>query len=84
MTLLVTRVTDFFVWRHKRDLPYPHWIYWIVDGYVPAKDIIPKNPYRVFLRYRLVKYRENTDRCRTEILNRNANMFGFGSGDAAR
>ena len=31
----------------------------IVDGYVPAKDIIPKNPYRVFLRYWLVKYREN-------------------------
>ncbi len=36
----------------------PHWI---IDGCVPTKDIIPKHPYRVFLRYRLVKYRENTD-----------------------
>jgi len=48
----------------------------IVDGYVPAKDIIPKNPYRVFLRYRLVKYRENTDRYRTEIQNRDATLVG--------
>jgi len=31
----------------------------IVDGHVPTKDIIPKNPYRVFLWYRLVKYQEN-------------------------
>jgi hypothetical protein len=27
----------------------------IIDGYIPAKDIIPKNPYRVFLQYQLVK-----------------------------
>ncbi len=46
----------------------------IVDGYVPAKDIIPKNPYRVLLRYRLVKYRENTDRFRTEIPNWDATL----------
>ncbi len=31
-------------------------------NYVPAKIIVPKNPYRVFLRYRLVKYQENTNR----------------------
>ena len=46
----------------------------IVDGYVPAKDIIPKNPYRVFLRYRLVKYRENTIQYRTEIPNQDATL----------
>jgi hypothetical protein len=38
-------------------------------NYVPAKIIVPKNPYRVFLRYRLVKYRENTNRYQTEIPN---------------
>ena len=46
----------------------------IVDGYVPAKDIMPKNPYRVFLWCRLVKYRENTNRYRTEIPNRDATL----------
>jgi hypothetical protein len=30
-------------------------------NYVPAKIIVPKNPYRVFLQYQLVKYQENTN-----------------------
>jgi hypothetical protein len=46
----------------------------IVDGYVPPKDKIPKNPYRVFLRYWLVKYRENTIRYRTELPNQDATL----------
>ena len=44
----------------------------IVDGYILP---IPKISYQVFLRYRLVKYRENTDRYRTEIPNRDATLF---------
>jgi len=41
---------------------------------VPTKDLIPKDPYRVFLWYRLVKYREKTERYRTEIPNRDATL----------
>ena len=46
----------------------------IVDGYVPAKDLIPKNPYRAFLWYLLVKYWENTNRYWTEIPNQDATL----------
>jgi hypothetical protein len=35
---------------------------------------VVKRPDRVFLWYRLVKYRENTDRYQTEILNRDATL----------
>jgi hypothetical protein len=42
---------------------------------VPAKCTIPKRTNQVFLRYRLVKYRENTDRYQTEIPNRDATLL---------
>jgi hypothetical protein len=42
---------------------------------IPAKIIVPKNPYRVFLWYRLVKYRENTNQYQTEILNRDTTLL---------
>jgi hypothetical protein len=36
---------------------------------VPVKCTIPKRPDQVFLRYRLVKYRENTNQYQTKIPN---------------
>jgi hypothetical protein len=39
---------------------------------VPAKCTILKRTNRVFLRYRLGKYREHTNRYRTEIPNQDA------------
>ncbi len=41
---------------------------------VPAECTIPKRTNRVFLRYRLGKYQENTNRYRTEIPNRDATL----------
>ncbi len=47
-------------------------------NYVPAKIIVPKNPYQVFLWYRLVKYQENTNQYRTKIPNRDTALVFSG------